>query len=884
MEVVIFLLAALRLIRAMLFEANAVESRRRLFNLALPAALFVSLVTLQLAPLAPSIEAVVSPSTFQLYQNSLPGWPDRAIDGKFPRPTPHPGGLALLPTSEEVAAGASVPFVQIGQQSGSPPGRRLFVETGSWPLWRSLSIDNTLTEPALLKLVAYLCFFLLIVSHSSGEDDELKLARKLLGAALLAGILTATIALVGRIFPNGKVLWVFTPYDWLRGSPWGSRATGPFANPDHLADYLILVLPIALAGFLMPAAIFRRRRANGQLLCAAAAILAASALLLSASRGGWAGALVGFAVLAGLWPQGEGQHRMPRAAGIAARASLGIFALIVLLVVGPSGRTQADMRLEEAVAQDSVVSRLQNAKVSLAIVRDFPIFGIGLGCWPEVFPRYSAPPWSSIFWNAVHNDYAQLATETGLLGFGLFAWFLGAAFSRIWRAVRLTKPESRVLVAACLAGISAAGVQEFVDFPLQIPANALLLTVLLGVAVHQSEHKSSPPADAGGIRRRLRSGLWLVPIMVLIGAAITQEKVPYPYNLRQLATPTQARFLENAHPANARIHLMQVTALGSRTPADYRMEELRAALWLEPTNSVARDLYVLTLHQAGNKKEALSEMSRSVSNSPTLDTHFYLSPRLISWLLPSEQRAVEAGFRNAVAHRYERALQNFGNYYDILGNFSAEASLFREAAMQKQDRAIRARYFVDAGTAYAKARDFERAQGCFQAATVAVPEDSTAYEQMMLQVFAPRNNIAAAKAALARGVEKGADPFNLYLALASAAQISGNSGEAEAALQNAIAVRPSSSEALVRLGELDLATNKFDRAVDWLERAITVDRSSAAAFYDLGLANEGAYEYFAADRAFRQALALAPANQGFKAHYAMFRQKLTQSKRNDFNP
>lgn len=117
-----------------------------------------------------------------------------------------------------------------------------------------------------------------------------------------------------------------------------------------------------------------------------------------------------------------------------------------------------------------------------------------------------------------------------------------------------------------------------------------------------------------------------------------------------------------------------------------------------------------------------------------------------------------------------------------------------------------------------------------------------------------------------------------------AAQQSGNNGEAEAALQQAVATRPSSFEALMRLGDVELAAKKFDSAAHWLRRATDLNPSSAGALYDLGLANEGAYEYFAADVAFQQALTLAPADEQFKAHYAAFRQKIMQNQRNRLKP
>ena len=638
MEVITFLLVALWLLKQLVVvEPRALEPQQDIRNLLLPAALLVALVAFQIAPLPPSFEAIISPSTFELYQKSLPGWPDRPVYGESLPASSHPGGLTLLPSSAEVAGGAEVPFAKIDKQNTSAATRELNVENRPGPRWRPLSVDNSLTGPALLKLMAYLCLFLLVVSYPSGEKGKSSFAEKLLRAALVAGVLVAMAALVGRIFPNGKALWIFAPYDWAKGNPWGSRATGPFANPDHLADYLDLVLPIALVGFLIPAAFASRRCAAVRLFCAGAVVLLASALLLTSSRGGWLGALLGFAVLAGLWPKSGRQHRMPGLAGTAAWASLGLFVLLVLLVVGPGGRTQTDVRLEQTVAQDSLVNRQQAAKVSLNMVRDFPVFGVGLGSWPEVFPHYAQPPWLPTFWNATHNDYVQLGAETGLIGFGLVAWFFAATLGRVWRGMRLIRPEARVLVAGCLAGLSAAGVHEFFDFPLQIPANALLFTILLGVAVRLTAPES-PSVSANGKHTRLLCGIGLVSAVALIAAAITQGKIPYPYNLKQPATLAQAYSLERAHPADATVHLMLIRALADETPSKYRMNELRAALWLEPTNPLARDLYAQSLLQAGHKQEALSEMSRSVSFSPTLDTHFYLGATADSLALAARSK------------------------------------------------------------------------------------------------------------------------------------------------------------------------------------------------------------------------------------------------------
>ncbi|MBV8775208.1 MAG: O-antigen ligase family protein [Deltaproteobacteria bacterium] len=878
MEAVIFLMMAWSLLR---YLVVADGSRAGIDRLVVVGGLFVAFVAFEMVPLPPSIERTISPSTFDLYQNSMPGWPDQALDDR-PLGDIASTRFALLPTSAEIGSGASIPFAVIAKQTSHPTAQELGV--AGKRVWRPLSLGNSITGPALLKLLAYLCLFAVILSYPSTDNDGLRFFRMLVSAILVAGVLAAVAALLGRLWPNGKVLWVYTPYDWPHGNPWGLRATGTFANPDHLADYLDMVLPLALTGFLRPSVLASRRLTMVRLFCGGAVILTGSSLLLTSSRAGWLGALIGLALLAELWRKRQRTSRTPHVPRFPACASLGLLVLSVLLVVGPGGRKQTDLRLGQAVGQSSIVSRLEPARLSLNMIRDFPMFGTGLGCWPEVFPHYARPPWSPIFWNATHNDYVQLGCETGLIGFGLVAWFFAGIVIRVWRGTQRLKHEHAVLTAAAVAALSAVGVHEFFDFSLQIPANALLFTVVLGIAARFTKDLSPQMLLVCASHSRLFGAIALVGAMALIPIALTQTTIPYPYNIQEPATLNEAYSLANAHPANATVHLMIARLLDDGALANYRVKELRSALWLEPINPFARDIYAQTLVQLGKRQEAFDQVSLSVSSSPMLSSHWYLQPRIIPWLSAMEQRAIERGFRSALANGYKSAVPNFAKYYDFRREFLAEADCYYEAATKGQDPILRAEYFVNAGTAYVKAGELHKAESSFLAACAETPEDSEPYEQLVRQVFGPEDNFSAAKTIVARGIKKGADPFNLYLVLGLAAQQFGNNVEAEAALRQALAMRPSSVEALVGLGDSEPAANNFDRAAHWLRMATNLSPSSADAFYDLGLANEGAYEYFCADLAFQRALALAPANQRFKEHYAEFRQKIIRNLSNTPKP
>src|ERR1700682_701683 len=120
---------------------------------------------------------------------------------------------------------------------------------------------------------------------------------------------------------------------------------------------------------------------------------------------------------------GERYHAARPAAGLSKAAAAGIglaafllVALITLLIVGPQGRMQSDARLGQTVASGGGLGlRPIVWKDSLNMVRDFPLFGVGLGGWPEIFPHYQTGPWNEYYFREAHNDYLQYITETGLL-------------------------------------------------------------------------------------------------------------------------------------------------------------------------------------------------------------------------------------------------------------------------------------------------------------------------------------------------------------------------------------------------------------------------------------------------------------------------------------
>jgi O-antigen ligase len=80
-----------------------------------------------------------------------------------------------------------------------------------------------------------------------------------------------------------------------------------------------------------------------------------------------------------------------------------------------------------------------------------------------------------------HNDYLQVLAEFGLIGFLLLAALLIRTLVRVFRATLGDGPQ-RYLAIACGGSLTAILLHSFVDFNLYIPANAMVLAWIAGVA------------------------------------------------------------------------------------------------------------------------------------------------------------------------------------------------------------------------------------------------------------------------------------------------------------------------------------------------------------------------------------------------------------------
>jgi O-antigen ligase len=386
---------------------------------------------------------------------------------------PLPGALLRLLRPDNPALGATLP----GSDNHS---------------FSSLSIAPYSTRIHLILLVC--CAGVFFFARMLGQD---RASRKRLVTWLVAlGTLEALYGLVQYLTGWQRIFGYVKKYNL-------EEATGTYINRNHFAGFLEMVIPFGVALVLyenakLPRKVMLGRNARmkrvlggkklsriGLWLLAASVMVAG--LFFSLSRMGIISAVASLAVMAafsgfqrrvGLWV----------AAGIMA---CGII-LVLWMGAGPALVRFGTISEEYASADEN---RWSLWKDTARLIGGHPLLGSGLGTFPVAFTRVQST-FLGQFVNHAHNDYLELASDLGIPAAALFFGSTGALLVRVARKATSSDVSfERAMALGCLGSIAAMLLHSLTDFNLYIPANALVFSLILGLAA------SIPGTDSGVLRR-----------------------------------------------------------------------------------------------------------------------------------------------------------------------------------------------------------------------------------------------------------------------------------------------------------------------------------------------------------------------------------------------
>ena len=254
----------------------------------------------------------------------------------------------------------------------------------------------------------------------------------------------------------------FLGFEFLRHKPMNlvfgnvSAMTSSFSHHNGLAAYLITILPLGIA------LIFLRSDWRYRLGIFCYTVLLMVCLFFTFSRGAWLGFLFGGTLCLCLLRRYK-----------AAFLLLVVFCLAIGLI--PELRE----RIALSFGQFGDAHRIAIWQGSLAIIRDAPLFGKGVGTFMDYSPRYITGMGSQY----AHNCYLQIWAETGLLSLAYFLLFLVTLLASGKKALNIRPLMSVSFVtAATMCGIIAFLIHGFFDvhfYSVQLSALFWLMAGLL---------------------------------------------------------------------------------------------------------------------------------------------------------------------------------------------------------------------------------------------------------------------------------------------------------------------------------------------------------------------------------------------------------------------
>ncbi len=462
------------------------------------------------------------------------------------------------------------------------------------------SIYSWSTKTDLLKIISYSIIFLVTLNTIKTRQQ----ITRILSVIVVMGFIMSIFYLM-RYF--------------------GANAPRGIINSDHFSGYLGMIIPLALGLLFIPFLTAKR------FLLFFAVITMSAALFFTMSRGGM------FSFIAALLFMGALvlTRKSIKKKGWILSAVI-ILIVLTILWLGATPVVERILSVKAEVTSLYFGGRLPVWQGTFNIIKDYPIFGTGLGTFNYIFPKYQPAQIMAKHYTYAHSDFLELLSETGIVG------FLLTVVCGLWTIVYLFRrfnmrhnPWVVAISIGFFGSLATIFVHSFADFNLHIPSNAILLTIILSLFLSALNYKSSPviarrpQADEAissvntiFIPRFVKFALYPVVIFLAVIFIIVSAKPAladyYFRNTRHCEESRQSRDDEaislskaiRLDPTNAEYHYQ----FGKTTQF---IDEYSKAVALNPTNSQYHQSLAWAYGQIENASKAHQEFKTAIELSPT---------------------------------------------------------------------------------------------------------------------------------------------------------------------------------------------------------------------------------------------------------------------------
>ena len=320
----------------------------------------------------------------------------------------------------------------------------------------------------MMRILVYAILFLVILNNLHRQETIQIITFTLLILATAISFYAIYQFLTGR----NRVWTLLTPYP--------HRGSGTYFNPNHLAGFLEMLLPLGLAYTLTS-----RLKPVGKVLAAYASLALLAGIGVTVSKGSWISTILALTAFFGVLVF-QRNYRVPA-----------LMLLVVLvggcLILFPKS-IFFQMRLKQMFNQNGNVNdelRYSVWRPAVRMWQDNTWWGVGPGLFNTRFRAYR-PEGIQLSPEYAHNDYLNTLADWGAVGTALVAsacLLLTLGVAKTWSSVRLSSGElggksgsnKFAFVFGASIGLTAILLHSVVDFNMHIPANAILAIALMAL-------------------------------------------------------------------------------------------------------------------------------------------------------------------------------------------------------------------------------------------------------------------------------------------------------------------------------------------------------------------------------------------------------------------
>ena len=191
--------------------------------------------------------------------------------------------------------------------------------------------------------------------------------------------------------------------------------------------------------------------------------------------------------------------------------------------------------LENSYEEIGIVSKLRSSvflrvfqyMTGREIIYDYPVLGIGPETLGMIYPQYLSRVYRETSehrefknQNRIHNDFLDMAVSRGLLGLGVYLWFIFAYARMVWKRCKKANSSDRTLIIGLCAGCLAYFIQNQFSFG-HVPILTLFWFLVAMSVIASPVLNSLPDGMENSVKQKPELTWWIGVLTIRKGVKQT---------------------------------------------------------------------------------------------------------------------------------------------------------------------------------------------------------------------------------------------------------------------------------------------------------------------------------------------------------------------------